>query len=132
MTPGLSSTVIVWPPFALPTSESVEHSTTESTNNSAARRSAAARSRFPASRNPRADDLSRSAPRVECVSRSNSSQTRSRSASRPSGRISTSQSIAHPLRGGEDSGQFFGVLIQHDLAKLAQTANELVQRECQG
>src|SRR5690349_2603059 len=83
-------------------------------------------------RNPRADDLTRSAPRVEWVSRSNSSHTRSRSASRPSGRISTSQRIAPHLAGRENVDDGVVVLVQDGLAQLLEPFVEPLQGERQG
>ena len=72
--------------------------------------------------------MTRSAPRVEWVSKSNSSQIRSRSASRPRDRISTSQSIAHPLAGGQEVGQGVLVLVEDGPAERLQALGCTVKR----
>src|SRR5262245_32528224 len=96
MTPGLSSTVArqfgLTGSFRTP---SRPVSTRGSRSKSFRSRSACSRANSPSRRQPRALAVM-GPPSWPCVSRLNSSQTRRRSASSPSGRISISQSMAFP------------------------------------
>src|SRR5271166_2406876 len=67
-------------------------------------------------------------PWPACVSRSYSSQTRSRSGSAPFGWISTSQSIAHPLGLGQQTIQRRAIAGFQSALKLRQAAAEQPQR----
>src|SRR6185312_17385430 len=94
---------------------------------SVARRARSSAARLPSMTKPRAEAATSSRPRRACVSKSNSSPTRSRSPSRPSGRISSSQSIAHLFAIGEPAGEAGRVAGVHQLLEFIESMGEAVE-----